>query len=299
MSQDEKKGLSFIVAAYNEEGSIYKMLHRLSGVLASLDLPTEIILVNDGSTDATSAEAARVQGVRIINQPVNVGYGTSLKIGLLSAKYDWAGIVDGDDSYPVEEIPVLLKEMEKGYDMVVAKRNNLREIDSLVKYITRWFFIKIVQLLNDTRIEDPNSGFRIMKREIVVRLFPFLCGGFSFTTSLTILLSGLSFCVSYMPVRYSKRKGHTKVRHIRDSARTVQYVMEGIIFFNPIKFFLILSLFLGFFVFLPGGCLLLISHPTLAFYYVLCGTGVVFLIGLGALGEIVRTSVGRRFHVLH
>jgi polyisoprenyl-phosphate glycosyltransferase len=298
MAKDSKinQGLSFVVAAYNEEGAIFQTLEALSKTLSSLSLPWEIIVVNDGSSDRTKSEVLRLAGVRLLDYPQNLGYGTALKSGFLAAKYDWVGIIDADGTYPVEKIPDLVSQMEKGFDMVVASRKNIRKIDGIFKWIWRWVFVKVIKLLNDSRIQDPNSGLRIVKKEPVIRLFPFLGGSFSFTTSLTILLSGLSYCIGYVPVEYHKRTGFTKVRHLRDSLRTILYITQGVIFFNPLKFFIILAFFLGFFVFIPAALLILFSHPRLAFYFTVFGTSAVFLIAMGALGDIVKTSAGRRFY---
>jgi len=290
----DKHGLSFIIPAYNEHANIAGTLRRTQQVLASLDIPTEIVLVDDGSTDGTPEAAQQVAGVKVISHPVNIGYGNALKTGIRAAHHGWVGIVDADGTYPIEDIPKLVDEMRKGFDMVIGLRTNVSEMDLPVKRGFRWVFKTIVKLFVGKNIHDPNSGLRVFKRELAVGLFPFLCGTFSFTTSLTILATGMSCFIKYVPVTYSPRGGKSKVRHIRDSLRTLQYIVQGITFFNPIKFFLILSVLMILFVCIPAMVLAVFWMHTLSLYYMIFGTTVVLLIGLGVLGDIVRISANQK-----
>jgi glycosyltransferase involved in cell wall biosynthesis len=293
---DNCRGLTFVVPAYNEESCIAATIERLSVTLAGLDLPSEVIVVNDGSSDGTGRVASGCDNITLINHPHNIGYGNSIIAGVLEARYAWIGIVDADGSYPIEDIPRLVAEMEKGYDMVVGSRVNISDHDSFIKRFFREIFKKTVSVLNDNRIEDPNSGLRIFKREVVLRLQPFLCGTFSFTTSISILMSGLYYFIKYVPITYQKRTGHSKVRHIRDSIQALQFILQGVEFFNPMKFFVILACLMLLLVYLPALLLHQLNYTTLAFYYTLFGTAVSLMLGMGALGDILRISSFKRIH---
>ena len=287
-------GLSMVIPVYNEEKGIGETITRLKTALASLDVKHEIITVNDGSTDGTSDILAATSGIVVVAHPLNIGYGNSIKSGINIAKYDWIGIVDADGSYPVEDIARFVAEMEKGFDMVVGNRTNIRELDSFTKRIFRAIYKKLVSFLNDSRIEDPNSGFRVFKRDMALNLLPFLCGTFSFTTSLSILTSGLFYFVKFIPIHYSSRHGKTKVKHIRDSVRTLQFIVQGIVFFNPIKFFVMLAVAMVLFVCVPAMVIAMMRMPTLSLYYMIFGVAVFIMIGMGALGDIVRISSFKR-----
>lgn len=290
----EGQGLSFVVPAYNEETSILDTIVRLKQVLSGIDIPTEIIIVNDGSSDSTIEIVKSCEEIILISHPVNIGYGNSIISGVLKARYSWIGIIDADDTYPVEDIPRLVAEMGLGYDMVVGSRINISQHDSTLKRVFRELFKRLVSLINDKRIEDPNSGLRIFKREIVLKLRPFLCGRFSFTTSITILMSGLYYFISYVPINYSKRKGKSKVRHFRDSIQTLQFIVQGIEFFNPMKFFVILAFLMMLLVYLPGIFLYLGNMPVAAMYYTMFGSVVSLMVGMGALGDIVRIASAKQ-----
>jgi len=293
---DNDRGLTFVVPVYNEELGIVATIKRLTETLAGLDLPSEVIVVNDGSTDGTRLAASGFDSIALINHPHNIGYGNSILSGVLRARYEWIGIVDADGSYPIEDIPRLVAEMKNGFDMVVASRINISDHDSCLKRFFREIFKKTVSILNDNRIEDPNSGLRIFKREIVLRLQPFLCGTFSFTTSISILMSGLYYFIKYVPITYEKRTGQSKVRHIRDSIQALQFILQGVEFFNPMKFFVILACLMLLLVYLPSMVLHQLNYPTIALYYTLFGTAVSLMLGMGAIGDIIRISSFKRIH---
>jgi len=284
-------GISYIVPAYNEEDSIGDTLKRLHCVLSTLTIPFEIIVVNDGSSDRTAEIAGQSSLVTLINHPMNIGYGNSLKTGIRRAEYDWIGIVDADSSYPIEDIQNLVREMNNGFDMVVGSRENTVKLDKPIKKLFRWMFKKIIKLVVKNNIEDPNSGFRMFKRELAMNFLPFLCGTFSFTTSLTILSIGQSYFVKYIPIKYCPREGISKVRHFRDSILTIQYIIQGMTFFNPIKFFMILTFVMVLIVYIPAMICAMFRMLTLSLYYVCFGTTVTLLIALGVLADTVRISI--------
>lgn len=284
-------GLSYVVPAYNEEQGILNALQRLISTLSGLNMPYEIIVVNDGSRDRTKELAEQFKNVKLISHPINIGYGNALKSGIKKAQYEWIGIVDADGSYPIEDIPKLVHEMQNGFDMVIGARINTGELDKPVKKMFRWIFKAVLKLVIKTSIEDANSGFRIFKRELAVGLFPFLCGTFSFTTSLTILAMGQACFIKHIPIQYHPRKGSSKVRHIHDSMRTLQYIVQGITFFNPIKFFVILSFCMILIVCIPAMIFACFKMYTLSLYYMVFGTTVTLLIALGVLGDIIRISL--------
>ncbi|MFA6292771.1 MAG: glycosyltransferase family 2 protein [Victivallales bacterium] len=289
-------GISFIIPAYNEENSIVNTLSRLNAELSKLTVSYEIILVNDGSSDKTKEIAANIAGVKVISHPINIGYGNALKTGIRNARYEWIGMIDADGSYPIEDLHLLFDEMKKGFDVVIGARKNTGMFDNPLKKIFRWGFKSALKVFVNSKIEDPNSGFRMFRKEIIVELLPFLCGTFSFTTSMTILASGKDCFIKYIPIEYSQRTGKSKVRHIRDSIRTIQYIFQGITFFNPIKFFILLSIAMIAIVCIPAMFLALFNMHTLSLYYMIFGTSVALMIGMGVLGDIIRISANKRGH---
>ncbi|MBK6770799.1 MAG: glycosyltransferase family 2 protein [Ignavibacteria bacterium] len=230
---------SVIIPAYNEESVIKSTIEELKKIFIETESgDAEIILVDDGSSDKTS-EASENAGAVTIRHPHNIGYGRSLKDGILAAKHDTIVITDADGTYPLEMIPALLKEYKKGFNMVVGARQGENYDESLKKKILRLILKKLVEFTAGRKIPDINSGLRVFSREEILPYFSKLCDTFSFTTSLTLAYMMNGKFVGYIPISYNKREGKTKVRLFRDSVRTLQFIVEAILFYNPIKIFIV------------------------------------------------------------
>lgn len=283
-------GISFIVPAYNEENMLVPTIDRLHDALSGLDLSFEIIVVNDGSQDGTRQAAESTSNARVFNHPVNTGYGSAIKTGILASRYSWVGIVDADGTYDIEQLPLLVDKMKEGFDMAVVSRENVLKIDKPLKRVFRRILLSIISLFISAKIQDPNSGFRIFKKDLALTFFPFLCNTFSFTTSITIFAMGEGYFVCYVPTNYTERTGKSKIRHFRDSLRMIQLIMQGITFFNPVKFYLILAMLLVFLVALPAAALTAAGWSGLALQYVIIGSASTLLLGLGVMVDILRIS---------
>ncbi|MGE5537690.1 MAG: glycosyltransferase family 2 protein [Gemmatimonas sp.] len=233
--------LSVVIPALNEEEAITQTVTTAREVLERNGIaPVEVIVVDDGSSDATGARAAAV-GARVIRHPHNVGYGRSLKDGILAASYDTIAISDADGTYPLEDLPVLFAMKNAGYDMVVGARTGPYYQESMIKSPLRWVLRLIVEWTAGRRIPDINSGLRVFSRDITLRYFDRLCDTFSFTTSLTLAYMMNSRFVAYREIDYKKRIGHTRVRLFRDALKTLQFITEAAVYYNPLKIFTLLA----------------------------------------------------------
>lgn len=114
--------ISVIIPALNECNAIVDTIGRIKAALAGAQLtPYEIVVVDDGSNDGTG-RLAEEAGARVLRHPHNIGYGRSLKDGIMAATYDTIVISDADGSYPLEAIPTLVERYNQGFDMVVGAR---------------------------------------------------------------------------------------------------------------------------------------------------------------------------------
>lgn len=263
--------ISVVIPALNEQDSIASTVSSVRQVLEEAGLtPFEVVVVDDGSTDATARFAAE-SGARIVSHPHNVGYGKSLKDGIAAATYDTIVITDADGTYPIGRIPDLVREYQRGHDMVVGARQGEHYKESIVKAPLRRMLQGIVEFTANRKIPDINSGLRVFSRATVTRYFSHLCDTFSFTTSMTLAYMMNSRFVHYLPIEYHERAGQTKVRLLRDSMRTMQYIIEAATYFNPLKIF---ALFAFFCLCMAG----LVLAAALAFQLV-----SLFLLGVGAI----------------
>ena len=291
----KESSISFVVPVFNEETGIETTLDALTTELEALSVSYEIIVVNDGSTDRSRQLIANYGNpcVRLVNHPTNAGYGASLKTGLSYASHEFIGIIDADGTYDIHSLPKLIEEINQGFDMVVAQRANIYERDKLLKRLARRAMTKLVKILVDKELVDLNSGFRVFRKSAVAEFIPFLCSTFSFTTSLTILFVERGYFISYVPTQYAERRGRSKVRHIRDSIRALQMIIQGVSYFNPMKIFFGLGALYTIFICFPAMVLALFSMHTLSLYLMIFGSVSICLFALAVLGDTVRVSAIR------
>jgi len=283
----EKTTISIIIPAFNEESCIKETIQRLESLSKSENWDYEIIVVSDGSTDKTS-QIAKKTGVKVIDHPTNGGYGLSLQHGIEGSKSPLIAITDADGTYPVEELPELVRMVENGFDMAVGARTGNEYRRGLWKYPARIMFKVIAEFVAGRRIPDINSGLRVIKKDKLLPHYKRTCLGFSFTTSITLIFFLNGYFVGYRPISYSKRVGKSKIRHFRDSLRTAQIMVSVISYYNPIKlylmicmatiifsmFFITVGLIFNFMLFYIIGIMLFITIP------------IVFAIGF--LAELIR-----------
>jgi glycosyltransferase involved in cell wall biosynthesis len=234
--------ISVVIPVYNEENSINNTIKEVKKVLKKnkLDRGSEIIVVNDGSTDKTR-EIVEKTDVILINNPVNTGYGYSLKKGIEIAKNNTIVITDADSTYPFDVVPEMLKIKEQGFDLVVGARTGKNYKQSFLKSVLRRVFKALVEYVSGKKIKDINSGLRIFDKSLVIKYFPRLCNTFSFTTSQTLSYLMNNHFVTYVDIDYHKREGKSKVRIIRDSFISLKYILESCIYYDPLKIFTLLS----------------------------------------------------------
>ncbi len=234
-----------IVPALNEAQGIASVIDRL---LMLVPMP-EIIVVDDGSTDETG-DIAKTKGVKVLTHPISGGYGRSIKDGMAMAMNDVIVITDADGTYAIERIPDMLRELERGQEMVVGARQGKHYRGAFLKMPARIVFKWLVEFTTGRRIPDINSGLRTFRKSQLQPYLDDLCNGFSFTTTITLVYCLTGKFVSYIPIDYTERIGHSKVRIIRDSMRTLQYIIEVISVYNPLKLFILISGMLGLFALL-------------------------------------------------
>jgi glycosyltransferase involved in cell wall biosynthesis len=280
--------ISIVIPAYNEQNAIADTVQHSRAVLENAGLtPCQVVVVDDGSTDRT-AENAREAGATVVSHLYNLGYGRALKSGIAASQFDIVVITDADGTYPLNRIPDLVAEHQKGFDMVVGRRQGGNYWELSVKAPLRFLLRLMVEFATGQTIPDINSGLRVFGKKGVQPYLAHLCNTFSFTTSLTLAYMMTGKYVQYIPIDYLPRVGRTKVRLFKDSLRTMQYIVQAIIYYNPIKIFLLMSLLtLLFGVF----CFLLASLLHLAGSFLIlvwCILVAIIIFSLGLVADLLR-----------
>jgi glycosyltransferase involved in cell wall biosynthesis len=164
--------LSVFFPAYNDAGTIASLVIRAVQVASTLTADFEVIVVNDGSSDATAAiidELARTYPqVRAIHHPVNRGYGGALRTGFASASKDLIAYTDGDAQYDPAELEGLWKKLTADADMVTGWK--ISRSDPMHRIVIGRVYHYFVKFLFQLRVRDVDCDFRLMRREIFDRV---------------------------------------------------------------------------------------------------------------------------------
>jgi glycosyltransferase involved in cell wall biosynthesis len=240
---------SLVIPAYNEEQGISATLDQLQAVLKQSLYRYEIIVVNDGSSDRTGSILRDRADIKLIEHPVNRGYGAALKTGIRYAKYPLIVITDADGTYPNERILDLVALADRA-DMVVGARIGENVTYSKLRKIPKWFLVHFAQWVTMSRIPDLNSGMRVIRKRTAERFLNILPNTFSFTTTITIAMLTNNYIVHYEPIDYFHRLGKSKIKPIRDTLRFVQLILRTGVYFAPLRIFLPVSglFFVGFLI---------------------------------------------------
>ena len=231
--------ISVIIPAFNEADAITSTVEAVESAFVDSPHEWEVIVVDDCSTDDTLSRAQKTNA-QVIAHPTNKGYGNTLLTGIRNATHSWIAITDADGTYPIDALPEMLTAAAtRDLDMYVGARQGRHYHQSAFKSLLRFFFRIISQFVVGRHIPDINSGLRIIRRDMVQRFAPALSGGFSFTTSITIIAFQTGHHVDYTPVEYYPRKGTSHVHLFRDSLRALQIIVMTIVLFNPIKLFIL------------------------------------------------------------
>jgi glycosyltransferase involved in cell wall biosynthesis len=233
---------SVILPARNEAASLATLLHRLKAILDD----AEIILVDDGSTDAT-AQIARDQGARVISHPYSMGNGAAIKTGARQAQGDILVFMDSDGQHDPADIPRLLAKLDGVYEMAVGARQ-LDTHASLSRRFANQFYNRLASWMTGYRIEDLTSGFRAVRARHFRKFLYLLPNGFSYPTTSTMAFFRSGFPVAYVPIRAAQRSGKSHIRVLRDGARFFIIIIKIGALFSPMRFFLPVS----FAVFMTG-----------------------------------------------
>ena len=234
--------ISVVMPARNEARSLGAVLPKLRTVVPD----AEIIVVDDGSTDATSAICA-AHDIRCISHPYPKGNGAAIKTGARHATGDILVFMDADGQHDPADIPRLLGEIEAGSDMVVGarcRRSQAGAHRALANGIYNW----LASWMVEHRVEDLTSGFRAVRAHLFKRFLPLLPNSFSYPTTITMCFFRAGHNIAYVPITAAQRVGKSHIRLLRDGVRFIMIIFKIGTLYSPLKLFLPISV-----TFLTGG----------------------------------------------
>lgn len=198
--------LSVVIPAFNEAARLPRTLARLSTFLRGFGRDHEVLVVDDGSEDAT-AEAARAGGATVLRGERNRGKGHAVRRGMLEARGGRRLMTDADLSTPIEELPRFLEAMEAGFDVVVGSR---ALAGARIEVHQPWFrentgrlFNLFVRALVLPGLRDTQCGFKLWTARAARDAFtPARLDGFSFDVETLYLARKRGYRIAELPVTW-------------------------------------------------------------------------------------------------
>jgi hypothetical protein len=234
-----KDTLSIVIPAYNEEQGIARIIERVLATrpgLAACGLGLELIVVDDGSRDRTAEIAAAYPQVCLLRHRANHGYGAALKTGFSRASGAWLGFLDADGTYPPEHFPALLEAARASEaDLVIGSR--MAGSDSQMPVSRRagnLFFANLLSLIGNHPISDCASGMRLIRRDMLARLYP-LPDGLNFTPVMSTRAIHEALRMVEVPIPYAERVGRSKLTLAGDGTRFLQSILWTAMDYNPVR----------------------------------------------------------------
>jgi dolichyl-phosphate beta-glucosyltransferase len=221
--------LSVIISAYNEAIRLRSSLERVVAYLDQRPYSSEVLVVDDGSTDDTATIARNYAGehatVRILRYTVNHGKGHAVKIGMQEAHGQLMLYCDADLSTPIEEVEKLIPFVDDGFDVVIGSRalpeSELRVHQPWLRERLGRAFNLVVRVLGVRDFADTQCGFKLFTRRAARDIFSQLkTERWAFDVEALLIAQKLKYKIREVPVVWVNAPG-TKVNVVRDAAGTL------------------------------------------------------------------------------
>jgi glycosyltransferase involved in cell wall biosynthesis len=223
--------VTVVIPAMNEAATI-------AGVVRDLRAAGpwhEILVIDDGSTDGTGAQASEA-GARVIRHPYNKGNGAAVKTGIRAATGDYVLIIDADGQHQPADALRLVARLGD-YDLVVGARTSDTQA-GLVRRVGNGALNRFASFLTDHPIPDLTSGFRGARREHLLEFVHLLPNGFSTPTTTTMCFLRAGYNVAFEAVQARQRVGTSKIRLSRDGPKFLIIMLRIMTIFSPLRIFL-------------------------------------------------------------
>ncbi len=265
---------SIVIPAFNEAASIAAVIRDLASAARWL----EILVIDDGSTDDTGAQAAAA-GARVIRHAYNKGNGAAVKSGIRNATGTFILIADADGQHQAADAARLISHLD-AYDLVVGARSS-RSQASVARRLGNGALNALASYLTEQTIPDLTSGFRAARRECLLEFIHLLPNGFSTPTTTTLAFMRAGYSVRFEPVEAARRVGVSKIHLGADGFNFFLILLKVITIFSPMRVFAPISVT----AFLLGAgygawTIVTQSHVTNSSVLLILTSVVILLVGL-------------------
>jgi len=176
MNRLDRPQLSLVIPAYNEEDHIAEIVDRTDWMMKNISTDYEIIIVNDGSKDATGFKAFECvkdnERVRVVSHYRNMGKGYAVRTGFFSATGDSVVFIDGDMEIEPSQIIRYVDALKTGDIVIGSKRHPQSQVEiPILRRFLSWGFNILVRSLTGLKLKDTQSGLKAVRRKTLERVF--------------------------------------------------------------------------------------------------------------------------------
>jgi glycosyltransferase involved in cell wall biosynthesis len=233
--------VSVVIPCLNEAENIEECVRRSREAMEKAGLAGEVVVADNDSDDG-SAELAAAAGARVIREPRR-GYGSAYLAGFAAARGEYIVMLDADMTYPFDEIPHFVEQMQQGAQLVMGDRmDNIQPgaMPWLHRYIGNPLLSGTLNLFFRTGVRDAHCGMRGFRRDILPRL-DLRTTGMEFASEMVIRASKEKLDIREVPIEYHPRGGESKLSSFRDGWRHLRFLLVH----SPTHLFIVPGALLG------------------------------------------------------
>jgi glycosyltransferase involved in cell wall biosynthesis len=277
--------VTVVIPAFNEGHGIAAVVERVRSYLPR----AEILVVDDCSADDTAAQAIKA-GARVERHPVNRGNGAAVKTGIRRAQGEVVLLMDADGQMDARYIPDILGPLAEGFDMVVGARSRDTQGDSIARRLGNQALDALGSYLVESEVRDLTSGYRAMRRDVIMEFVHLLPNRYSYPTTSTLALTKAGYAVGYVPIAGQRRSGGKSGQKLfRNGIKFGLIIVRMVSLFAPLRVYFPVALLMQALALLSALISIFITdvgrglHIPNSAAVLLVGGIVVFMFGL--LGE--------------
>jgi glycosyltransferase involved in cell wall biosynthesis len=234
--------LSIIIPAYNEADNLGDVIPQVSNFCTQHGI--ELLVVNDGSKDNSLQLLEQLQANHkfiLVNNKLNRGYGGAIKRGIENATKEYVVTIDADGQHDTIDILNLWEiRFTRDADMVVGRRPD--SSSSVYRTIGKGLIRRITKFLMPIPIHDLNSGMKLYDRHLALQYLDFCPNSMAYSDVICLMFINNRHLVEESPIRiHERRKGRSTIS-TKTAFITLYEIIHVLIFFNPVKFFLPISI---------------------------------------------------------
>ncbi|MBS0570859.1 MAG: glycosyltransferase family 2 protein, partial [Proteobacteria bacterium] len=223
--------ISIVLPAKNEAAALENLLPSLRAAQPN----AEILVVDDGSSDATGEVCAR-HAVSVLRQPYSIGNGAAIKRGARAARGDTLVFMDADGQHDPADVARLVARLDAGFDMVVGARDRSGQA-GVGRGLANGFYNWLASRMTGHAVADLTSGFRAARADKFREFLHLLPNGFSYPTTSTMAFFRSAYAVDYVPIKAARRVGKSHIRPLRDGLRFLLIIFKIATLYSPLKLF--------------------------------------------------------------